>query len=162
MKQRLGMLTLGVRDLARARRFYEEGLGWHHDAGQDDIAMYQCGGMVFSLYEWPKLAEDAGVSAEGSGFRGFTLAYNCRSKEEVRAAMEEARAAGAQILIEPRDTFWGGYDGYFADPEGHLWEVAWNPTGRSTTTARSRCSRRSSAAARCQRCTSPRDPHSGR
>src|SRR6476620_12408095 len=109
MKQRLGMLTLGVRDIARARRVYEDGLGWHRDAGQDDIAMYQSGGMVFALYEWPKLAEDAGVSAEGDGFRGVTLAYNARSKEEVRAVLEEARDAGARIMIEPRDTFWGGY-----------------------------------------------------
>jgi catechol 2,3-dioxygenase-like lactoylglutathione lyase family enzyme len=127
MRQRLSMITIGVRDIARARRFYEQGLGWHRDAGQDDIAMYQAGGMVVALYEWPKLAEDAGVSAEGSGFRGVTLAYNCRSKEEVRAVLEEAREAGAQMLVEARDTFWGGYDGYFADPDGHLWEVAWNP-----------------------------------
>ena len=127
MRQRLSLITLGVRDIARARRFYEQGLGWHRDAGQDDIAMYQAGGMVVSLYEWPKLAEDAGVSDEGSGFRGVTLAYNCRSKEEVRAVLEEAREAGARMLVEARDTFWGGYDGYFADPDDHLWEVAWNP-----------------------------------
>ena len=127
MRQRVSMITLGVRDIARARRFYEEGLGWHRDAGQEDIAMYQSGGMVFSLFEWPKLAEDAGVGAEGTGFRGFTLAYNCQSKDEVRAVLDEARRAGAEITVEARDTFWGGYDGYFADPEGHLWEVAWNP-----------------------------------
>ena len=127
MRQRLSMVTLGVRDIDRARRFYEQGLGWHRDAGQDDIAMYQSGGMVFALYEWPKLAEDAGVSAEGSGFRGVTLAYNARSKDEVNAVLEEARAAGAEVRIEARDTFWGGYDAYFADPDGHLWEVAWNP-----------------------------------
>jgi catechol 2,3-dioxygenase-like lactoylglutathione lyase family enzyme len=127
MRQRLSLLTIGVRDIARARRFYEEGLGWHRDFGQDDVAMYQSGGMVFALYEWPKLAEDAGVSPDGEGFRGVTLAYNARSKDEVRAVLEEARAAGAQIMIEPRDTFWGGYDAYFADPDGHLWEVAWNP-----------------------------------
>ena len=127
MRQRVSMITLGVRDIARARRFYEEGLGWHRDAGQDDIAMYQSGGMVFSLFEWPKLAEDAGVGAEGTGFRGFTLAYNCQSKDEVRAVLDEARRAGAEITLEARDTFWGGFDGYFADPDGHLWEVAWNP-----------------------------------
>ena len=127
MRQRLSMVTLGVRDIARARRFYEQGLGWHRDSGQDDIAMYQSGGMVVALYEWPKLAEDAGVSAEGNGFRGATMAYNARSKDEVKSVLEEARAAGATVLVEPRDTFWGGYDAYFADPDGHLWEVAWNP-----------------------------------
>jgi catechol 2,3-dioxygenase-like lactoylglutathione lyase family enzyme len=127
MRQRLSLVTLGVRDIARARKFYENGLGWHCDFGQDDVAMYQAGGMIFSLFEWPKLAEDAGVAPEGSGFRGFALAFNTRSKEEVHAVLEEARAAGAQILIEPREAFWGGYNAYFADPDGHLWEIAWNP-----------------------------------
>jgi uncharacterized protein len=67
------------------------------------------------------------VSAEGTGFRGVTLAYNARSKEDVNAVLEEARAAGAKVVVEPRDTFWGGHDAYFTDPDGHLWEVAWNP-----------------------------------
>jgi catechol 2,3-dioxygenase-like lactoylglutathione lyase family enzyme len=127
MRQRLSLVTLGVRDITRARRFYEEGLGWHCDFGQDDVAMYQTGGMVFSLFEWPKLAQDAGVSADGSGFRGVTLAFNTRSKDEVHTVIEEARAAGAKIMVEPHDTFWGGYGAYFADPDDHLWEVAWNP-----------------------------------
>lgn len=127
MEQRLGVVTLGVRDIARARRFYEDGLGWHRDGGEDDVAFYQIPGMVFALFEWPKLAEDAGVSPEGTGFRGIALAYNTRSKDEVYTVLDEARAAGAQMLVEPRDTFWGGYNGYFADPDGHLWEVAWNP-----------------------------------
>ena len=127
MDQRLSVVTLGTRDIARARRFYEEGLGWHRDGGEDDVAFYQAGGMIVALYEWPKLAEDAGVSAEGSGFRGVTLAYNARSKDDVSAVLEQAREAGAEIRVEPRDTFWGGHGAYFADLDGHLWEVAWNP-----------------------------------
>ena len=127
MEKRLGTLTLGVRDLARARRFYEHGLGWTRDGGEDDIAFYQLGGLVLGLYEWPKLAADAKVGADGSGFRGVTLAYCVRRPEELEAVLEQAAAAGATILVRARDTFWGGRDGYFADPDGHLWEVQWNP-----------------------------------
>ena len=126
MEQRLSVVTLGVRDLARARRFYEEGLGWHRDAGEEDVAFYQANGMVVALFEWPKLAADAGVPEEGSGFRGLTLAYNARSEAEVDAVLAEAEAAGARVLVQGRKTFWGGYDGYFADPDGHLWEIAFN------------------------------------
>jgi catechol 2,3-dioxygenase-like lactoylglutathione lyase family enzyme len=127
MEKRLGTLTLGVRDLARARKFYEEGLGWTRDGGESDIAFYQLNGLVLGLYEWPKLAADAGVEAVGSGFRGVTLAYCVRSPQDLERVLAEAEAAGATILIPPRDTFWGGRDGYFSDPDGHLWEVQWNP-----------------------------------
>ena len=127
MEQRLGTLTLGVRDLARSRAFYEQGLGWTRAGGEDDIAFYQLNGLVLGLYEWPKLALDAGVSQEGAGFRGVTLAYCVRRKEELEQVLAQAEAAGAKILIRARDTFWGGRDGYFADPDGHPWEVAFNP-----------------------------------
>jgi catechol 2,3-dioxygenase-like lactoylglutathione lyase family enzyme len=127
MEKRLGTLTLGVRDLARARAFYEKGLGWTRDGGADDIAFYQFNGFVLGLYEWPKLAIDARVPEEGSGFRGVTLAYCVRQREELEKVLAEAEAAGARILVQARDTFWGGRDGYFADLDGHLWEVQWNP-----------------------------------
>ena len=127
MEQRLSVITLGVRDLARARRFYESGLGWSRDSGGDDIAFYQAGGFIVALYEWPKLAEDAGVEQVGSGFRGLTLAHCTRIREEVDTVLARAQAAGARILVPARETFWGGYDGYFADLDGHLWEIAWNP-----------------------------------
>lgn len=127
MEQRLGAVTLGVRDLARSRAFYEGGLGWTRDGGEDDIAFYQLNGLVLGLYEWPKLALDAGVQPVGSGFGGVSLAYCVRERDHLDGVIAEAEAAGARILVRPRDAFWGGRDGYFADPDGHLWQVQWNP-----------------------------------
>jgi catechol 2,3-dioxygenase-like lactoylglutathione lyase family enzyme len=127
MEKRLGTVTLGVRNLARARQFYEQGLGWTRDGGEDDIAFYQLGGSVVGLYEWPKLAKDSGSAESGEGFRGVTLGYVARSADEVDQVLHAAERAGAQIQVHPRKTFWGGYSGYFADLDGHLWEVMWNP-----------------------------------
>jgi catechol 2,3-dioxygenase-like lactoylglutathione lyase family enzyme len=127
MEKRLGTVTLGVRDLARGRGFYEDGLGWTRDGGESDIAFYQLAGTVLGLYEWPKLAKDAGVEDAGNGFRAVTLAYCARTQDEVRIVMHRAAQAGAKILVRPRNTFWGGYSGYFADLDGHMWEIQWNP-----------------------------------
>jgi len=127
MEQRMSVITLGVRDLARARKFYEEGMGWHRDAGDDDVAFYQLPSFVLSLYGWPLLAKDAELPAEGTGFRGVSIGYCTRSKEEVDSLLATAEAAGATVQVAAHDTFWGGYGGYFSDPDGHLWEVAWNP-----------------------------------
>jgi uncharacterized protein len=126
MDQRLSLVTLGVRDLARARAFYE-GLGWVTRAEPaDDVVFFQAGGMIVALWDRGKLAEDSEVEDAG-GWGGVTLAYNARSPEEVDAVMEEARSAGATIPREAGETFWGGYSGIFIDPEGHPWEVAHNP-----------------------------------
>ncbi len=127
MEQRLSLVTLGVADLARARRFYEEGLGWTRGNDGADVAFYQMPGAVFALWSRPSLAEDAGVADSGASFSGLALAYNARSREEVDAVLAEALAAGAEIVKRAHDTFWGGYSGYFADLDGHLWEVAHNP-----------------------------------
>ena len=127
MEQRLSLVTLGVADLARARRFYEEGLGWRRGNRHDEVAFYQLGGMVLALWGRDALADDAGLPRAGSGFRGIALAYNARDRAEVDAVLEEAKAAGGTLVKPAQDTFWGGYAGYFADPDGHLWEVAWNP-----------------------------------
>lgn len=126
MEQRLSVVTLGVADLARARRFYEA-LGWRRGNEHDEVVFFQAGGMVVSLFARAALAADAGIADAGGGFGGIALAYNARSKEEVDAALAEAAAAGAEILKPAQETFWGGYAGYFADPDGHPWEVAWNP-----------------------------------
>jgi uncharacterized protein len=124
--QRLSLITLGVRDLARARAFYE-GLGWTTGAGpEDDVVFFQAGGMIVALWDRARLAADSGVT-DGDGWGGVTLAYNTRSPAEVDAVVEEARAAGAAIPREPGETFWGGYSGIFVDPDGHPWEVAHNP-----------------------------------
>jgi uncharacterized protein len=126
MEQRVSLITLGVRDLARARAFYEA-LGWTTRAApQDDVAFFQAGGMVVALWDRAQLAEDSGVEDSG-GWGGVTLAHNVRSPGEVDAVIEEARAAGAGIVREPAETFWGGYSAAFTDPDGHPWEVAHNP-----------------------------------
>ena len=126
MRQRVGVITLGVRDLGRARRFYES-LGWKTGAEPgDDVAFFQAGDMVVALWDRAKLAEDSCVE-DAPGWGGVTLALNLGTREEVDAVTEEARAAGATIGREPAETFWGGYSSVFIDPEGHPWEIAHNP-----------------------------------
>jgi uncharacterized protein len=127
MEQRLSLITLGVGDLDRSRSFYEH-LGWKRaNAATDGIVFFQAGGMALALYPRVELAKDATVSPDGHGFSGITLAYNTRTRGEVDSVLAQAEAAGAKLLKPAQDTFWGGYDGYFADPDGFLWEVAWNP-----------------------------------
>jgi predicted lactoylglutathione lyase len=127
MQQRVSLVTLGVGDLARARRFYEA-LGWTSGASpEDDVVFFQAGGMIVALWGRDQLAEDSGVE-DGGGWGGVTFAYNVNSPAEVDEVIEEARAAGARIAREPGETFWGGYSGVFVDPEGHPWEVAHNPS----------------------------------
>jgi uncharacterized protein len=127
MDPRISIVTLGVSDLASSKAFYER-LGWRASkASNEGIVFFQAGGSAFALYPRHELAKDAKVSAERSGFPGITLAYNTRTREEVDSLLAEAKTAGAKILKPGEEAFWGGYSGYFADPDGFLWEVAWNP-----------------------------------
>jgi uncharacterized protein len=126
MDPRLTVVTLGVRDLALARGFYEA-LGWRSACEpESDVVFFQSGGMVLALWGRDQLAKDSGVD-DGGGWGGVTLAHNVRSPEDVDRAVEEARTAGATIARAPGKTFWGGYSGVFVDPDGHPWEVAHNP-----------------------------------
>ena len=126
MEQRLSLVTLGVGDLERARRFYLA-LGWTSGAAPaDDVVFFQAGCMIVALWGREQLAEDTVVEDSG-GWGGITLAYNARSPSEVDAVLAEAEAAGATIPRAGAETFWGGYSGVFVDPEGHAWEVAHNP-----------------------------------
>jgi uncharacterized protein len=126
VEQRVSLVTLGVRDLGRARAFYEA-LGWKTGAEPgDDVVFFQTGCMVLALWGRDELAADSGVEDEG-GWGGVTLAHNVRSAAEVDGVMQEAGAAGATITRPAAETFWGGYSGAFTDPEGHAWEVAFNP-----------------------------------
>jgi uncharacterized protein len=126
VEQRLSLITLGVTDLGRARRFYEA-LGWKTNAEpEDDVVFFQAGGMVVALWDRERLAEDTVVTDTG-GWGGITLAYNARTPKEVDAVLAEANAAGATIARPGAETFWGGYSGVFLDPDGHAWEVAHNP-----------------------------------
>jgi catechol 2,3-dioxygenase-like lactoylglutathione lyase family enzyme len=126
MEQRLSLVTLGVADLDRSRRFYEA-LGWKRGNRDDGVVFFQLPGMIFALWSRQALAEDAHVKDGGASFSGMALAYNARSKADVDAVLAEAKRAGARILKPAENVFWGGYCGYFADPDGHPWEVAWNP-----------------------------------
>jgi hypothetical protein len=126
MEQRLSLLTLGVADIQRSLSFYEA-LGWKRANRHAEVVFFQLRGMVLGLFSRDSLAADAKLDTAGSGFGGITLAYNARSKEDVDAVLQEAERAGAKILKPAEDVFWGGYSGYFADPDGHPWEVAWNP-----------------------------------
>lgn len=128
MKPSLSIVTLGVADLGRAVSFYRDGLGWSlSGASNENIAFFKTNGTVLALHPREKLAADANTEPEGSGFSGFTLAHNVSHKEQVALILGEAEAAGASIVKEAQDVSWGGYSGYFADPDGYLWEVAWNP-----------------------------------
>lgn len=129
MKAKIGLLTLAVNDLHTSLTFYRDGLGFptHNYKEEENVVFFKMEGTWLALFSRESLAEDATVSPEGSGFRGITLAHNVGSKEEVDEVFQLAISAGAQEVKKPQDVFWGGYSGYFADPDGHLWEVAWNP-----------------------------------
>ena len=124
----ISLMTLGVRDIERSRRFYRGGLGWPMSvASTEDVAFFRTGGMVLALYKWELFAADADLSPEGSGFAGISLAHNVATRELVDAALGAAVAAGGTLLKSGTETEWGGYTGYFVDPDGFLWEIAWNP-----------------------------------
>jgi len=128
MEPRLSIVTLGVSDLPRAIAFYRDGLGLPMINDGEGIAFFQLEGVRLALYPRTALAEDAKLPDPGpQSFSGITLAHNLRSREEVDALLAHAAQVGGRIVKPAQDVFWGGYSGYFADPDGHLWEVAWNP-----------------------------------
>ena len=128
MQPRLTLVTLGVADVAKATAFYEA-WGWKaSSASQPGVTFFQANGLALALFGRADLAEDAHVEDRPTGFSAISLAYNARSKAEADEVFALALAAGARPLKPLQDVFWGGYSGYFSDPDGHLWEVAWNPS----------------------------------
>lgn len=134
MKPRITVLTLGVADLERAVRFYRDGLGLPTEGivGQEfehgAVAFFRLqNGLMLALWPRASLAHDSGLAVQAPSATELSIGHNVRSRTEVDAVMQQARAAGADIVKTPRDTFWGGYAGYFKDPDGHVWEVVWNP-----------------------------------
>lgn len=129
MKRKISLITLGVADLGKSLSFYRDGLGFgtHNYTEGDDVVFFEMEGTWLALYPKDKLAEDATVPPEGSGFTGITLAHNVGSKEEADTVFDMAISAGAAPIKKPQEVFWGGYSGYFADLDGYLWEVAFNP-----------------------------------
>jgi len=127
-EQRVSVITVGVRDLAGMIRFYTDVLGFEDRGVKGEVAFFNAGGLVVGLWDETKLAADAGMADDRKGaFKGFALAYNTRSEAEVNEIFERLERAGARIPMPPHKTDWGGYAGYFADPEGNAWEVAYNP-----------------------------------
>jgi uncharacterized protein len=128
MKSKIGLITLGVSDFAKSLKFYKDlGFVTNNYTEGDDVVFFQMEGTWLSLYPKDKLAQDVAVSPEGSGFPGFTLAHNVSSKQDVDAVYQHAVSVGAKAVKHPQEVFWGGYSGYFSDPDGYLWEVAYNP-----------------------------------
>jgi catechol 2,3-dioxygenase-like lactoylglutathione lyase family enzyme len=127
MKPRISMITLAVSDLAASIKFYQQGLGFPRMDSPPEIAFFTLNGSWLSLYARQALAEDATVSPVGNGFEGFTLSHNVSTEAEVGQVLAQAVAAGAKLVKPAQKVFWGGYSGYFKDPDGHLWEVAHNP-----------------------------------
>lgn len=128
--QRVSLLTIGAKDLPNLRAFYKR-LGWEEtETSSDNYAVFKTAGVLLSLFPLEELAKDAGVELIDSskGYKGVTFAINVDTPEQVDVAIETIKAAGAKILREPSDAFWGGRTAYFADPENNLWEIAWNPT----------------------------------
>jgi len=128
MEQRITFFTLGVHDLQVSTGFYENNFGWKRSAmSSENIVFFDLNGIHLSLYNRKALAEDATVDKAGSGFKGFTLAHNVGSEKEVDELIEDLRNKGVKIVKEPQKVFWGGYSSYISDPDGNLWEIAFNP-----------------------------------
>ncbi len=128
LEARMTIIGLGVSNLTEATQFYEEIFGWPKmDGSNESITFFKLNGMLLSLYPREKLAEDAGVDPQGTGFKAFTLAYNTRSREEVDELIQRLETKGVTIVKRPQEVFWGGYSSYVADPDHNLWEIAFNP-----------------------------------
>ncbi|WP_300038047.1 VOC family protein [uncultured Roseobacter sp.] len=126
MEQRVSLITLAARDIPALAEFYER-LGWRRTQSPDGVIAFDLTGQTLGLYPVEKLADDIGIDPAGIGQGAITLAHNVRHKENVAEVLGQAEAAGGRLLKPAQDVFWGGHHGYFADPEGHIWEVAFNP-----------------------------------
>ena len=128
MEQRVTFITLGVNDLKTSIDFYENKFGWKRsEMSNDDIVFFQLNGIYLALYSRTELAKDATIDSAGTGFKGFTISYNARSEKEVDDLINTLRNKGVKIIKEPQKVFWGGYSSYISDPDGNLWEIAYNP-----------------------------------
>lgn len=127
MEPRISLITLGVSDLGRATRFYQECLGLPRIETPPSVTFFELGKTWLALWAWESLAADAGLAPQGTGFRGFALAHNVRSAGEVDALLARVAECGATVTKKGQPTDWGGYSGYFTDPDGFLWEIACNP-----------------------------------